>query len=383
MLKSMFNALSENKRKTILSALFTSVMAISAIELGAGSFPALAATTAAFDNLSTSTYAKMYAYSTPGRTIPYTDQTLNTRGTVSYGASQHSYIDNSTDEIYLMDVGTTNGKTWAYVSYPGSGGKRVYAYVYLDALCENNSTHAAATSTGRFYCSRHINSEKSSKYYVDKGDTVYLLSTHGNKYQIMYNAGNMYRIAVCDKADYDKYCKSSSIINAIHTIVPYAVLSPIDPYVGKTIAAIKNESGYTSYYSSVRNLSAKGGYIGECTWYAYGRFDEVHHIQLKTARHAKYWLEDNRNDSRVRVLDGASRIEPKSIAVRTSGKYGHVMFIEDVTYNADGSPAYVYFTECNADGNSKYNAGKDCIVKKLSYSEFVSQKKPAGYIVAK
>lgn len=147
-----------------------------------------------------------------------------------------------------------------------------------------------------------------------------------------------------------------------------------DSLVGKTVANIGSK-----YYTS-DNISYKGGYKGQCTWYSYGRFYEVNGIKLRTARNAKYWLNDNSRDSRLRVSYGSGAIKPKSIAVRTSGRYGHVMFVENVTYNSNGTPAYVYYTECNADGNGVYNAGSDCIVKKLSYSNFINQKKPAGYI---
>ena len=77
-----------------------------------------------------------------------------------------------------------------------------------------------------------------------------------------------------------------------------------------------------------------------------------------------------------------SNIREKSIAVRTAGTYGHVMFIEHVVYSG-GAPQYVYFTECNTDGNGRYDTGKDCILKKLSYSAFLSQKNPVGYITAR
>lgn len=144
-----------------------------------------------------------------------------------------------------------------------------------------------------------------------------------------------------------------------------------DSMVGKTAANI----GSTFY--TTRNISYRGGYKGQCTWYAYGRFYEVNGIALKTAPHAKYWISNNRKDSRVNIV---SSIKPKSIAVRTTGRWGHVMFIENVTYSGS-TPQYVYYTECNDDGNGKYNSGKDCIVKKLAYSTFRSRMNPAGYIV--
>ena len=149
-----------------------------------------------------------------------------------------------------------------------------------------------------------------------------------------------------------------------------------DSYVGKTVADINSK-----YYTS-ENISYRGGYKGQCTWYAYGRFYELTGIKLGKARNAKNWLSDNKSNSKVEVTYDPSAIKSKSIAVRTTGAYGHVIFIENVTYN-NGSPQYVYFTECNADGNGVYNAGSDCIVKKLSYSRFLSQKNPAGYISAK
>ena len=156
-----------------------------------------------------------------------------------------------------------------------------------------------------------------------------------------------------------------------------------DAKVGKTVASIKSGSSYTKWYNSSGNISARGGYYGQCTWYAYGRFYEVNGIQLKTAPNAKKWLSVNSSDSRVKVTYGANTIKAKSIAVRTSGTYGHVMFIEHVTYDAKGNPQYVYFTECNYDNNGRYDAGKDCILQKMTYSKFVSSKNPAGYISAK
>jgi surface antigen len=150
-----------------------------------------------------------------------------------------------------------------------------------------------------------------------------------------------------------------------------------DSLVGKTVANIGSK------YYTTDNMSYNAGYKGQCTWYAYGRFYEVTGIKLEKARHAKYWLSDNASNSKVTVTNSASAIKAKTIAVRTSGQYGHVMFVENVTYNSNGSPAYVYFTECNADGNGVYDVGTDCIVKKLTYASFINSKNPTGYISAR
>jgi len=87
---------------------------------GVIAMPAFAASTQAFDILSSSKYAKTYTLSSSGKTIPYTSNKLSTRGTVTYGASSSSYIDNKADELYIFDVGCTNRTYWAYVSYPTS-----------------------------------------------------------------------------------------------------------------------------------------------------------------------------------------------------------------------------------------------------------------------
>lgn len=141
-----------------------------------------------------------------------------------------------------------------------------------------------------------------------------------------------------------------------------------DAKVGTTVAKIQNADGsFTDDYGK-NNLSYQGGYTGQCTWYAYGRFLELTGIALNSAPTARDWLNKNKNDPRVKIV---SDICPKSIAVRTSGTSGHVMIIENVIYNEDGSPETVYFTECNMDINGTYNAGTDCVVEKMSYADFI------------
>ena len=171
--------------------------------------PAFAESTTGFDILSSSNYAKTFTISSTGKTIPYTNSNLSTRGTATYGASSSSYIDNSADELYILDVGCTNGTYWAYVSYPTSS-KRVNAYIPLSAITSNNAGHTKTTSTGKFYCSLRENTSTSTSYYVAKGDTVYLIATSSSMYQILYPISNgKWRLAWCSASDYQKYCGST------------------------------------------------------------------------------------------------------------------------------------------------------------------------------
>jgi hypothetical protein len=90
------------------------------------------------------------------------------------------------------------------------------------------------------------------------------------------------------------------------------------------------------------------------------------------------------SDPQVKIAEGADKISPYSIAVSVTGKYGHVIFIENITRDAKGAPEYIYFTESNADGsgNGMYDSGRDAILKKLPFSEFVETRTPVGYITA-
>lgn len=169
------------------------------------------ASDSAFGNVSTSKYAKVFTLNSSGRTIPFTNSSLTTRGTVTYGASSSSYIDNASDEIYICGVGVTNGKQWAYVSYPTST-RRVYAYVPLEALTTAGTYgHASAVSTGKFYCAKRQGGAASTSYYVDRGDKVYLLARSGGWCQLMYpTSGGLWRIAFAKEADVDRYCSFSA-----------------------------------------------------------------------------------------------------------------------------------------------------------------------------
>ncbi len=169
-----------------------------------------ASKTNAFNIPTSSKYAKVYTISKSGTTIPYTSKYFSARGTTSK-ASNTAYIDNANDELYLLDVGTTNGTTWAYVSYP-VGSKRYKAYIKLSAISDakySKSHDYYASALGKFYCSNRKGDSTSSSYCVDKGDEVYVLATNkssGTYCQILYPiSGNKWRIGWCKYNDVKKY----------------------------------------------------------------------------------------------------------------------------------------------------------------------------------
>ena len=95
---------------------------------------------------------------------------------------------------------------------------------------------------------------------------------------------------------------------------------------------------------------------GQCTWYAWGRFHEIHKKKIrfkqKLGLDAKLWPELIINCK----VD--AKLAEKSIAISESGPYGHLIFIEHI----EGST--VYYTEANADGNGLYDRGIDCVLKR-------------------
>lgn len=167
--------------------------------------PALAASTTAYDCLSDSCYATAYPLATSGKIIPYTSPDLNQRGTA--GRPRNSaYIDAATDDLRVMDVGIQNGKTWAKISYPITGSNsRCVAYIPLSEITGN--THSVkSVATGKFLCALRKNSSTSSKYYVAKGDVIWLLAVYGDRVQLLYPVSNgRFRIAFASLADYEKY----------------------------------------------------------------------------------------------------------------------------------------------------------------------------------
>ena len=141
-----------------------------------------------------------------------------------------------------------------------------------------------------------------------------------------------------------------------------------------TVSAVESTYGVdlqSDYYVSSVNPFYKKGYKGECTWYCWGRAYEKCGVKLSwsndgTFGNAKYWYSNAKAWAENHEASYTTGTEPRenSIAVSTSGTYGHVVFIEEI---ANGK---VYYSECNYTGPGVYNEG----VKALNALPYV------GYI---
>ena len=188
-----------------------------------------AASTTPYDALSSSCYAKVFTLATSGRQTVYTKSDLKTPGN-NTGAC-NAWIDCAADELWLMDVGVTNGQYWAHVSYPVSSGRRT-GFIPLSALTSNS--HAVkSTSSGKFYCSPRLGKAVSSSYYVAASDVIWLVAVNGSQVQLLYPTSSGYRLAWAAKSDYVKYCGTLSN-------------DPVDvtaQFAGKTITLQSVENG--------------------------------------------------------------------------------------------------------------------------------------------
>lgn len=345
-----------------------------------------ASRTNAFDVLTSSKYAKVYTISKSGTTIPYTSKYLTRRGTTS-GASSSAYIDNASDELHLLDAGITNDISWAYVSFPIGSGKRRNAYIKLSAITAakyGNSSLYYASSKGKFYCSPRKGGSTSSSYYVDTGDTVYLLytsSSSGTYCQIMYPvSGGKWRIAWCTYENVKKYLRgvSSSSSNNANTLATLKALS--EKLKNNSSSSSSNSTSSSSYSVSnnvvtlkgVRlyeypigskvpsssyyfNVNGKSTYVAATKCYGFACYCEM----------KLYGSCYHTNSSHFPNLSGSVNVKPnaselKSLITRAGAgshlrtKSGHSMIIANVTSSG--------FTVIDA------NANNDCKVKLRTYT---------------
>ena len=162
------------------------------------------------------------------------------------------------------------------------------------------------------------------------------------------------------------------------------------PEVGTVLAQIHriNENGEAEFVSPYH-----GGRRGQCTWYAAGRFQEVHGIALPLFGNAKEWIANAWYSDDVRAVTDLSDVPEQAVAVyRPTERFrdwpGHVSFVEYVERDENGKPLTVYYTDANGVGDPEkdaYSPGYDGSVKAVSYEYFLHPYgvELIGYLVPK
>lgn len=211
--------------------------------------------------------------------------------------------------------------------------------------------------------------EKTGYVYNTGGDNLNMRSQTNTKSSIVTKMPEGSAVTVTGDAingfypvKYGKYSGYASSVYITFTKPSVAETSNIASSLGKRLANF-NSSAYNSA-SPLKN------YKGQCTWYCWGRAYEKTGIKLNTINNAKTWL-SRLNTAGTRAVWNANAPRKNSIGVKTSGTYGHVLFIEDIVGDV------VYYTEANVPWNDVLDS-TDGVLKKTTKANMA--KMCNGYI---
>lgn len=176
------------------------------------------------------------------------------------------------------------------------------------------------------------------------------------------------------------------------TSVPKVGSSPAKVLINEKIGAYNsdgslNRNNITEPYKKL--ISVFGG----CNWYAYGRLVEVtgldtSHNNFTGGKTSSDWLAnvDKNTGMQVKTVYDLKKITAPSIAVYD----GHVKFIEYVERDSNDNPTYIYYTDANYGHDESFLVGRDGLVIKESFTNFLNRKSGAdgngkllGYITLK
>ena len=120
-----------------------------------------------------------------------------------------------------------------------------------------------------------------------------------------------------------------------------------DGFSKRTGAPSDKDTHDIEFYYSDNNVSYRSNtdLVGQCTWYAVGRANEIlsaanSDLRLERAPHAKNWYQDNIEQGTSAFSYSPNVEEPKvgAIIVWSSNEFGHVAVVEAV--NSDGTIDY-------------------------------------------
>lgn len=124
----------------------------------------------------------------------------------------------------------------------------------------------------------------------------------------------------------------------------------------------------TKYYKAPINTASQG----QCVWYTQGRAYEKTGIKIGARGNGKDVYQSCKNSG----FQTSKYPKSNSIACFNGGTYGHVKYVEYVIGDT------VYYTEANLNADNKLTAD-DGILKKMSWSKWMSQPYLQGHVVVK
>lgn len=191
--------------------------------------------------------------------------------------------------------------------------------------------------------------------------------------------GNKVIILIFDPAKTPDFMKDEIPETEFEKIPPLTEAPEIGATLGHILKEgenldVRTADSYTEPYAT--------NSIGECAWYADGRFMEVHGIRMPFGMGAAgEWIDNAYKSSEIKIVTDLNQIPEQSIAVfKPSENYagwpGHVEFIEYVEKDSKGNPINIYFTDTNGTGDlnkGRFDEGYDGIVKMKPFDEFKNQ----------
>ena len=201
--------------------------------------------------------------------------------------------------------------------------------------------------------------------WVTSGSDIEVLGENAKSYFIRYWADN--------GATRERYVERTAVkgLNEKPQPSDNDSTSYWDGKVNTQLANLSNlcYRSQSTYNPFKKSYTYKGVYHPtNCTWYAFGRMQEVCGIKLKARGNAKTWGDAEKSDNNVIVN---KTISSKCVGVRMTGGggAGHVVFIEYV----DNS-GYVYFTEANFNNKTDLKVRKEAKSFFDNYTWFIHPK---------
>ena len=236
-----------------------------------------------------------------------------------------------------------------------------------DKKQEQSSSYGVWKATARYTANTYDNPDLRGARAgrVTSGSDIEVLGENAKSYYIRYWADN--------GATRERYVERTAVkgLNEKPQPSDNDSTSYWDGKVNTQLANLSNlcyrsKSTYNPFKKSYTD--DKGVYHPtNCTWYAFGRMQEVCGIKLKASGNAKTWGDAEKSDNNVIVN---KTISSKCVGVRmTGGGAGHVVFIEYV----DNS-GYVYFTEANFNNKTDLKVRKEAKSFFDNYTWFIHPK---------